>query len=141
MDESKIIDRLARMEEKVDNIIEANQKEIQQLYKKIYRLEEKNETLQKMQVLLEIVVEDSKKHAEQMERFEQTMLNVNDNLSMLNKSQIDTREDMARIDKRLEKVEEGQEKGSINIPELMRDAIKNIILALVAYGLVKLGIG
>lgn len=141
MDEAKIIDRLARMEEKVDNIIEVNQKEIQQLYKKIYRLEEKNETLQKMQVLLEIVVEDSKKHAEQMERFEQTMLNVNDNLSMLNKSQIDTREDMARIDKRLEKVEEGQEKGNINIPELMRDAIKNIILALVAYGLVKLGIG
>ena len=141
MDEAKIIDRLARMEEKVDNIIEVNQREIKQLYKKIYRLEEKNEILQKMQVLLEVVVEDSKKHAEQMERFEQTMLNVNDNLSMLNKSQIDTREDMARIDKRLEKVEEGQEKGSINIPELMRDAIKNIILALVAYGLVKLGIG
>lgn len=141
MDEAKIIDRLARMEEKVDNIIEVNQREIKQLYKKIYRLEEKNEILQKMQVLLEVVVEDSKKHAEQMERFEQTMLNVNDNLSMLNKSQIDTREDMARIDKRLEKVEEGQEKGSINIPELMRDVIKNIILALVAYGLVKLGIG
>lgn len=48
---------------------------------------EKNETLIKIETLMSMQIEDSKKRDKQMDKFEDTLLKVNDNLTNLNNNQ------------------------------------------------------
>lgn len=130
----KLAEKVAKIEEKVSSV-----------ERRVDKLEDTTEILHKMEVLLQMQVESNEKQSEQMKRFEKTLLSVNDNLSLLNVNQSDMKEDISNISSRVEKVEEKQyeksNRGKLDVMELTKDVIKYIIMAIIAYGLVKLGIG
>jgi arginine deiminase len=116
----------------------------EELYQRVVRLEtiqeehakllnsqiEKNETLVEMKTLIKRQIEDSEKRDKQMEKFSDTLSKVNDNLTNLNISQQQMKEDMGEIGSRVSDIEKFQEAGKIDTDKLVK-----AILSYLATGL------
>ncbi len=134
-------ERLAKMEGKWDGI----ERRVDNQERRVSKLEENNEILHKMEVLLEMQTENNKEHTRQLDSFEKTLVKVNENLSNLNRSQMEMKDDISNINNRIEEVEKTQEKnedrGKIDVIGLGKEIFKYVIMAVVAYILLSVGIG
>lgn len=121
----------------------------EELYQRVVRLEtiqeehakllnsqiEKNETLVEMKTLIKRQIEDSEKRDKQLEKFSDTLSKVNDNLTNLNISQQQMKEDMGEIGSRVSDIEKFQEEGKIDTAKLVKG-----VLSYIATGIGSIGI-
>lgn len=118
---------------------------IQEEHKKLLNSQiEKNESLIEIKTLLARQIEDSRKRDDQMDKFELTLIRVNDNLTSLNHNQQQIKNDMGEISTRVSDIERNQEEQKIDTSKLMktilRECGKGISTIVVAYLLYKWGI-
>lgn len=93
----------------------------------INRLKDDNQLLHRLTVLMEENSKRDEKRDLRLESFDNTLQNVNENLTNLNRSQEKIQQDISTISSRVEKVEkiqkEDKEKYSINLKGLPKTAI------------------
>lgn len=115
------VEKVAKLEEKVGSLVD-----------RVNKLEDTTEILHKMEVLLEMQIEAGKDHTKQLDSFESTLVKVNENLSNLNRTQIEMQNDISSINNRIEKVEKGQEeideKSKIDYVVLGKNIIKALFM-------------
>lgn len=102
---------------------------IEEHNRKLIAQEEKNDTLTKLTLLIEQQQEINKDHARQMEKFDNTLDRVNENLTQLNLSQKQMQQDMNQIGERVSSIETKQEEQKIDPIKVVKG-----ILAYVATG-------
>jgi chromosome segregation ATPase len=118
---------------------------VQEEHKKLLNSQiEKNESLIEIKTLLARQIEDSKKRDEQMEKFEATLLKVNENLTNLNNNQQQMKQDMNEIGERVSDIERHQEEHKIDPVKLFKGILSYVVTGvgsiIIAYLLWKLGI-
>lgn len=133
MESDRTTERIATLEEKT------NSHSI-----RIERIENNNKLLHEMKVLLELQTEMNKEQNKQMKSFEETLSNVNSNLTRLNTTSDQLKIDLGSIGDRVNEIEQINEKGKISVNELTVKifiALAMIIpTAITAWVLMKLGL-
>lgn len=123
-------DRITQLEidyAKLDVVVNENKKDIE-------KLQDTTEILSELKV---IVAQNSKQMDKQLETNEKlnaTLTTMDTNLSKLN-------EEMTDINKRVSKIEDGSDRGKFDVIHFItHDALKYILIAILALALYKMGI-
>lgn len=131
METEKLGERVSRLEV----ITSTHETILEKQDKRIEKLEDNNEILHKMEVLLDLQVKQNERQTTQLDEFGKVLTKVNENLSQLNHSHLEMREDINVLDSKVEKVERKQE-AEIEKYKLDLSGIpKKAILWLVGLGL------
>lgn len=105
METEKLGERVSRLEV----ITSTHETILEKQDKRIEKLEDNNEILHKMEVLLDLQVKQNERQTTQLDEFGKVLTKVNENLSQLNHSHLEMREDINVLDSKVEKVERKQE--------------------------------
>jgi hypothetical protein len=111
------------MEEELYRKVERIETRVDEHEKKLNNQLEKNDTLIELKTLVSIQVEESKKRDIQMEKFSDTLDRVNDNLTNLNISHNQMKQDMSEIGNRVNDIEKYQEESKIDPLQLFKNLI------------------
>lgn len=126
-------ERIAVLEKTVDNHAKSLEKQ-----------QDRNDTQTELNTLLKLQIDTSKEQNKQMEKFGDTLENINVNLTNLNINQQQMKNDMSEIGNRVSDIERNQEEQKIDPNKLFKGILKYIFSAIgtigIAYILYKLGI-
>jgi len=99
---------------------------------RINKLESESETLIELKTIVKMTTALQERihneHSSQMNKFEATLNKVNDNLTVLNRSQEKLQSDLVSIGNRVEHIEVSNEDSKINIPSLITKIVVGLFM-------------
>lgn len=132
------------MDERIRERVASTETELKDLKKRTERLEENNELLFRLTIVSEQQQEMNKMQQTQLDSTNETLNNINVNLTKLNMTQDELRKDVKAIGKRVDDVEKTLENGKLSFNEVIRKYLLWVIglpmTVLGAYILFKLGL-
>ncbi|MEC1179209.1 hypothetical protein P9B03_12000, partial [Metasolibacillus meyeri] len=132
------------VDERIRERVASTETELKDLKKRTERLEENNELLFRLTIVSEQQQEMNKMQQTQLDSTNETLNNINVNLTKLNMTQDELRKDVKAIGKRVDDVEKTLENGKLSFNEVIRKYLLWVIglpmTVLGAYILFKLGL-
>lgn len=112
--------------------------------RRIRRLEDDNDMLARLVVVVEMQDARNAKQDEQLDRVGQTLSNIDDNLTHLNSTSGQLKQDIGELGSRINSIEDSQKNYQIDIPALLVKLMIGIVMVIpaiiLAWLLIKLGL-